>query len=170
LPIDATDFHIAQLNIGRAKAPVDSPLLAEFMAALDPINALADGAPGFVWRLQTEDGNATSIRAFEDERMILNMSVWESVEDLVQFVYRSEHVDVMRRRREWFERIDMYMVLWWVPAGKIPSVAEALERLEYLRERGPTPYAFTFKARFPADAGSYAGEPALIDDEIGCPA
>ena len=134
------------------------------MAALDPINALADGTPGFVWRLQTEDGNATSIRAFDDDLMMLNMSVWESVEELTQFVYRSAHVDVMRRRREWFERIETHMVLWWVPAGHIPSVDEALERLTHLRAHGPTPYAFTFKVRFDLAVGP------LIDDAIGCPA
>ncbi len=169
----APQFHIAQLNIGLAKEPIDAPLLAEFAAALDPINALADDAPGFVWRLQTDDGNATAIRAFEDERMILNMSVWESVEDLVQFVYRSGHVEVMRRRREWFERLPMHMVLWWVPAGHLPSVDEALHRLESLREHGPTPHAFTFKVRFPAGAVADPDDSdslVLIDDEIGCPA
>ena len=110
-------FHIAQLNIGRARGPVDGPIMAEFMALLDPVNAVADASPGFVWRLQTEDGNATALRPYEDERMIVNMSVWESIEDLAAFVYRSGHVDVMRRRREWFEPMKPYMVLWWVPAG-----------------------------------------------------
>ncbi len=147
-------------------------MLAEFLAALDPINALADDAPGFVWRLQTDDGNATSIRAFEDERMILNMSAWESVQDVMQFVYRSGHVEVMQRRREWFERIPMHMVLWWVPAGHLPSVDEALDRLAHLREHGPTPYAFTFKAHFPAEAVGHddGGSLLLIDEQIGCPA
>ncbi len=120
-------LHVAQLNIGRALAPVDSPLLDDFNAALDPVNALADQAPGFVWRLQTDEGNATAIRAFdEDDRMIVNMSVWESIDALASFVYRSDHVAVMRRRREWFERIRVFMVLWWVPAGHMPSVEEAL--------------------------------------------
>jgi hypothetical protein len=157
--------HIAQLNIGRALAPVDSPLLDDFNAALDPVNALADRAPGFVWRLQTDEGNATAIRPFEDDdRMIVNMSVWESIDALASFVYRSDHVAVMRRRREWFERIRVFMVLWWVPAGHTPSVEEALERLEHLREHGPTSHAFTFKARFDAD------EALVVDDELGCPA
>jgi Domain of unknown function (DUF3291) len=163
-------FHIAELNIALAKEPLDTPLLADFMAALDPINALADGAPGFVWRLQAEDGNATSIKAFEDERMIVNLTVWESVDDLVQFVYRSGHVDVMRRRREWFERILMHMVLWWVPAGHIPGVDEALDRLAHLREHGPTPHAFTFRVQFPAPALADDDVLPLVDDEIGCPA
>ena len=94
--------------------------MAEFMALLDPVNAVADASPGFVWRLQTEDGNATALRPYEDDRMIVNMSVWESIEDLAAFVYRSGHVDVMRRRREWFEPMKPYMVLWWVPAGRSP--------------------------------------------------
>src|SRR6266571_2680387 len=101
-----TAFHLAQVNIKLAKAPVDSPVLADFVAMLDPINALADDYPGFVWRLQTEDGNATAVRPYANERIMVNMSVWESVDDLAAFVYRSGHVDVMRRRREWFERIE----------------------------------------------------------------
>jgi hypothetical protein len=162
-----TGFHIAQLNIGRAVAPVESPALAEFMALLDPINALADAAPGFVWRLQTEEGNATALRPYDDDRMIVNMSVWETVEDLAAFVYRGDHVAVMRRRREWFEVMKPYMTLWWVPAGSIPSVDEAKERLAHLRDHGPTPFAFTFKARFPAPGAEVE---ALVDDELGCPA
>jgi hypothetical protein len=158
------DLHIAQLNIARATAPLDSPLLAEFMAALDPVNALADSAPGFVWRLQTEDGNATSVRAFDDDRIIVNMSVWESIDALASFVYRSDHIAVMRRRREWFERVVVHMVLWWVPPGHEPSVAEAQERLEHLDLHGPTAYAFTFKWRYlPDDA-------LVVDEELGCPA
>jgi uncharacterized protein DUF3291 len=158
------DLHIAEVNIGLPLRPPDSPLLAEFMAALDPINALADESPGFVWRLQTEDGDATAIRAFDDDRLLINMSVWESIDALAEFVYRSRHVDVMRRRREWFERISMYMALWWVPAGHIPSLEEAKERLAHLQEHGPTPYAFTFKARFLPD------DELLVEDELGCPA
>jgi uncharacterized protein DUF3291 len=157
-------FHIAQINVALPKAPVDSPLLEEFVAALDPINAIADASPGFVWRLQTEDGNATAIRPFEDERILVNMSVWESIDALADFVYRSGHLNVMRRRREWFERTVMHIALWWVPAGHIPSVAEAAERLDYLREHGPTPYAFTFKASFSVE------EQLVIDEQTGCPA
>ena len=144
-----TALHIAQLNIGRARGPVDGPIMAEFMALLDPVNAVADASPGFVWRLQTEEGNATALRPYEDERMIVNMSVWESIEDLAAFVYRSGHVDVMRRRREWFEPMKPYMVLWWVPAGHEPSVEEAEERLDYLQANGPSPHAFGFKSAFP---------------------
>lgn len=162
-----TAFHLAQVNIGLAKAPVDSPVLADFVAMLDPINALADDYPGFVWRLQTEDGNATAVRPYDDERIMVNMSVWESVDDLAAFVYRSGHVDVMRRRREWFERIETYMALWWVPAGHVPTVAEAQERLAHLSEHGPTPRAFTFKARFPSPGPEAQ---VVVDDELGCPA
>ena len=161
-------FHIAQLNIGRIRGPIDSPIMAEFVALLDPVNAVADASPGFVWRLQTEEGNATAVRPYEDESIAVNMSVWESIDDLAAFVYRSGHVDVMRRRREWFERMKVFMVLWWVPAGEPPTVAEALERLEHLRKHGPTPYAFTFKARFPSPDAKL--EDIVVDDELGCPA
>jgi hypothetical protein len=141
--------HLAQLNIARFKAPIDDPSLAGFVEQLDPINALADGWPGFVWRLQTDEGNATSIRAFDDDLMLVNMSVWESIDALAEFVYRSGHVEVMRRRREWAEHMkDAYMCLWWIPAGHVPSIVEAKERLEHLRLNGPTPTAFTFKRRF----------------------
>jgi hypothetical protein len=160
------DYHLAQLNIARANAPMDDPIMADFQAALESINALADSAPGFVWRLQTEDGDATAIRPYEDERVMVNMSVWESIDELKQFVYRSGHTDVMRRRKEWFEPIQTYLVLWYVPAGHEPTVDEAKERLAYVHQHGPTPYAFTFKRSFP-----HPEVPALtVDDEIGCPA
>jgi hypothetical protein len=149
-------------------APVDTPALADFMALLDPVNAIADEAPGFVWRLQTEAGNATSIPVLGDERLIVNMSVWASIDQLADFVYRSGHVAVMRRRREWFERIKVFMALWWVPAGHLPTVAEAEERLEHLRAHGPTAHAFTFRERFPAPGAAEA--PALDEDLLGCPA
>lgn len=139
-------FQLAQLNVGRTREPQDSELLAGFVAALDPVNAAADEAPGFVWRLQDESGDATSIRAFEDELMIVNMSVWESIEALRAFVYSSPlHKSVLRRRREWFERMELYLVLWWVERGHIPSVEEAKERLEVLGDQGPGPRAFTFR-------------------------
>jgi hypothetical protein len=157
-------FHLAQLNIAEPKAPPESPLLADFMAALDPVNALADASPGFVWRLQTEEGNATAYRAFEDSLMV-NMSVWESVEALREFVYRNgDHVDVMRRRREWFEKMaELFVVLWWIPAGHIPSIPEAEERLTLLRAAGPTPDAFTFREHFPPPDDSERG--AVTDDD-----
>ena len=147
---------------------MDGPVMAGFKAALESINALADEAPGFVWRLQTDDGDATAIRPYEDERMMVNMSVWESIEALRAFVYTSGHTSVMRNRKRWFEKLETYLVLWWVPAGHEPTIEEAKERLEHLKRRSPTPYAFTFRASFPApDANPHA---ALIDDEIACPA
>jgi uncharacterized protein DUF3291 len=144
-------FHLAQVNIGRLRAPMDDPIMEGFRSQLDPVNALADRSPGFVWRLQTEDGNATSIRPFDDERMAINMSVWESFDALQQFVYRTAHVGPLRDRKQWFEPIDgPILALWWVPAGHIPSVAEAKERLKHLSEHGPSPHAFTFRMPFPS--------------------
>jgi hypothetical protein len=145
----ASGFHLAQLNIARLIAPLDAPELADFVAWLEPINALADTTPGFVWRLQTEDGDATSVRAFDDDTIIVNLSVWESVHALHAFVYRSEHNAVFARRKEWFERIEQpYLVCWWIPAGEIPTVADAVVRLEKLRSEGPTPEAFTLRSPF----------------------
>lgn len=150
--------HLAQLNIARLLAPLESAQLADFVAALDPVNALADDAPGFVWRLQTDDGDATSLRPYDDDMMIVNMSMWSSVEDLSSFVYRSDHRDVLVRRREWFERMrESVVVLWWIPAGHIPTVDEAKERLQLLDKEGPTPEAFTFRSTFPPPASDRAG-------------
>lgn len=147
----AATFELAQVNVGRAKAPLDCPLMAGFVANLDRINALAEASPGFVWRLMDESGNATGIAVNEDPRVIVNLSVWRSAEELFAFVYETAHSGIMARRRAWFERWDEpHMALWWVPAGHRPSVAEALERLAYLAKHGPTERAFTFKARFPA--------------------
>ncbi len=147
--------HLAQLNVGRLLAPLESETLAGFVAALEPINALADGHPGFVWRLQTDAGDATSIRPTDDNLFLVNMSVWSSLEALRAFVYTTAHVQILRQRRAWFEQLaTSHMVLWWVPAGHIPTVEEALARLERLRRDGPTPAAFTFRSPF---------EPAAID-------
>ncbi len=166
--MDPAPWHLAQLNVGVLRAPLDSPQLAGFVEALDPINALADRTPGFVWRLQTEDGNATAIRPFEDDRVAVNLSVWESLEALGEFVYASRHLDVLRRRREWFEHMaEAYLVLWWVPAGTIPTVEEAKRRLEILRERGPSPEAFTFREPFPPPGTAATARP---DDRWFCPA
>ncbi|MEO1057497.1 MAG: DUF3291 domain-containing protein [Actinomycetota bacterium] len=157
--------HVAQLNIGRLRAPVDSELVAPFMDALDEINALADGWPGFVWRFQTEDGNATAERPFDDESILVNFSTWESIEALGDYVYRSDHTAFLRRRREWFEKMDeVVTVLWWVPAGHQPDVDEAIDRLEALRRDGPTPYAFTFRHRFDPD-----GQPVASRRRDTCP-
>jgi hypothetical protein len=130
-------------------APVDSPQLADFVAWLEPINALADGTPGFVWRLQTAAGDATAIRPYDDDRIMVNLSVWESLQSLWDFTYASRHLDAVRRRREWFGRVDPYLALWWVPAGTVPSVEEAKDRLARLERHGPGSEAFTFQAPWP---------------------
>jgi hypothetical protein len=141
--------HIAQINIGRILGPMDGPVMAEFAANLDRINAMADNAPGFVWRLQSDEGNATSLRVYEDEMILINMSVWESIEALHKYVYYTQHVEFIRRRKEWFERLTTPITtLWWVNANHLPTPSEGKERLEWLQEHGATPYAFTFKERF----------------------
>jgi hypothetical protein len=145
-------WHLAQLNVGRSLEPLDTPTMQGFMEALDPINALADVAPGFVWRLQTDEGNATDIKAIPDDPLfILNMSVWESLEALGDFVYRSDHVAIMRQRAQCFEGMAVATVVrWWGRAGTIPTITDALERLDLLRRLGPTANAFSFRSPFPA--------------------
>jgi hypothetical protein len=146
-------FHLAQVNISRLLAPLDSELLADFVAALDPVNAAGDAAPGFGWRLQTEDGDATAVRIFDDPDLIVNLTVWTDLASLGDFVFGSGHVEIMRRRRTWFAKPDEAMTaLWWIPAGTRPSVADAEQRLTALRELGPTPFAFTMRAPFPPPA------------------
>ncbi|RST15011.1 DUF3291 domain-containing protein [Streptomyces sp. WAC05374] len=146
--------HLAQLNVATLRHPLDDPRIAPFVEMLDPVNAAADAAPGFVWRL-VEDGagDATGLRP-AGEDVIVNLTVWESPEALWDFTYRSGHLEVMRRRREWFERhVEAHLVLWWVPAGHLPTVGEALERLADLRANGPSPRAFTFASSYtPAEA------------------
>ncbi len=161
-------FELAQLNVGRMLAPVDSPEIAGFVAQLEPINRLADASPGFIWRLQTDTGNATDIRPTEDDLFLINMSVWSSIEALRAFTYSTAHVEVLRQRREWFERLaTAHLVLWWVPAGHRPTVEEALDRLERLRRDGPTPAAFTFRTPFEPDASGPGGP--LVDAEFCWP-
>ena len=163
-----SQFELAQLNIAVMKAPLESPRMAEFAANLDRINALADGSPGFVWRLQTEAGDATALRPFGDD-ILVNMSVWQNIDSLRGFVYRSAHVEIMRRRKEWFERMaEVFVVLWWVPGGHRPTLAEAKAKLELLNEKGPTAEAFSFRQAFPPPDAA-AGEAALECDD-GCPA
>jgi Domain of unknown function (DUF3291) len=160
-------WHVAQVNLALPREPLDSPALADFVANLEPVNALADAAPGFVWRLEDETGDATSIRAFDDERLIINMSVWESLEALWSFVYDGRHLEVMRRRRDWMTRIaETHQALWWLPAGELPEIAEAKLRLAHLARHGPTAHAFTFKQRFgPPGAGAAI---VTLDDREPC--
>jgi hypothetical protein len=149
-------LHLAQINIARLAAPLDDPSLKEFVGGLDLINALADAAPGFVWRLQTDEGDATGIQAFADDMILVNMSVWEDVESLRAFVYKSQHVGFLRRRKEWFKKFEgIYMALWWSPAGHLPTVEEGKERLAYLEEHGESPHAFTFKKTFVPEKAVY---------------
>ena len=148
-----TRVHLAQVNIGRIKAPLESPEMAGFVTRLDEVNALADRSPGFVWRLQGAAGNNTYLRPYpEDDRLLLNMSVWEGLEALTAYVYQTAHVELIQQRHQWFEKFDgAFLALWWVPAGHRPSVDEAKKRLARLAEQGPSPYAFTFRQPFPAD-------------------
>jgi hypothetical protein len=144
------DHHLAQLNVARLLAPTDSPIVADFMANLEPVNALAEAAPGFVWRIQTEAGDATSVRVDDDDLIIVNMSLWESAERLHDYAYRSDHRLVLARRKEWFEpAVKSHLVLWWVGVGHLPSVEEVMGRLALLRSSGPSADAFTFNAPFP---------------------
>jgi hypothetical protein len=162
-------YQLAQLNVGVIKGPMDSAVMADFAANLERINALADGFAGFLWRLQTEEGDATSIRPFEQENLLLNMSVWRDIESLNNYVYKSAHVEIMRRRREWFERMqEAFMVLWWIPAGHRPGIPEACAKLQLLRAEGPTAQAFTFRHAFPPPDASASRQSVAFGDE--CPA
>lgn len=154
------NWHLAQINVGTIKYPRDDPRMSGFMGRLDEINALADESPGFVWRMQSESGNATDIDVGGAPLFLANMSVWESAEALFDYVYKSMHREVLIKRRNWFERPDgLYQALWWVPAGHIPSPQEGLDRLEHLKKNGPTSQAFNFKTRFP-----HPGEDDRPDD------
>ncbi len=142
-------MHLAQINIAQALAEMDDPIMHGFVSRLDEINALADDAPGFVWRLQTGDGDALSLRVFDDPMLIINMSVWENVETLKTFTYKTMHVQVFKERKTWFTKLGRpHLAMWWVPAGHIPTLDEAKEKLELIAERGPTPKAFTFSKVF----------------------
>ena len=164
-----TGFHLAQVNIARARGEMTDSVMAEFLANLPAINALADQSPGFVWRLQTEDGDATAVRPYEDRTILINLSVWEDLPALRGFVFRSAHAAIMRRRREWFERFErIYVALWWVPAGRRPSVTEAVERLAHLERHGPTAFAFSFREAFGPDGVALPREGVTRDDS--CPA
>jgi len=149
-PFHLAPFHLAQVNIGSFLAPPGHPDNAPFFDALDQINALADAAPGFVWRLVGDGSDATDIRVFDDPNVLINMSVWTDLASLSAFVYRSGHVEVMRRRHEWFASLSDYLALWWIPAGTLPDIADAKRALNLLAAHGPTLAAFTFRHPFPA--------------------
>jgi Domain of unknown function (DUF3291) len=162
-------YNLAQLNIGIIKGAMDSPIMADFAANLARINALAEQTPGFVWRLQGEEGDATAIRPFENANLLVNMSVWRDIESLRQYVYHSDHVELMRRRKEWFEKMpEAFLVLWWVPRAHQPTIAEAVAKLEILRTNGPSAEAFTFRHAFlPPDAAASHRADVVADE---CPA
>jgi hypothetical protein len=145
-------YNLAQVNIAKMLAPIDDPIMADFVNNLYIINEIADNSEGFVWRLADIENNATAIKAFEDNTLIINMSAWKDMESLFKFTYKSDHVEIFSRRKEWFSVIkDMHMVFWFVPVDYIPSPMEARERLVYVNKHGETPYAFTFKKRFTED-------------------
>jgi heme-degrading monooxygenase HmoA len=150
--VEVRSYHLAQVNIGRIRAPLDDRVMSGFVNRLNEINELAERSPGFVWRLQTPEGNATYLRPYNDDRILVNMSVWESVEALKHYVYSTAHAELIRQRQEWFERFSSaYLALWWVPAGHLPGIDEAKKRLAYLDAHGPTQFAFTFKKIFQPD-------------------
>ncbi|HXY44092.1 MAG TPA: DUF3291 domain-containing protein [Acidimicrobiales bacterium] len=169
-------WHLAQVNVGRLREPLDHPQMAAFVEALDPVNAAADQAPGFVWRLQTDEGNATAVAAFtwdaeESAGVIINLSVWTDVERLIAFVHGDLHRAILRRRREFFYRMtEPYLACWWVPEGHLPSTDEAEERVRHLRANGPTPFAFTLRHHFPPPDHEVAAEVLRNDDDRSCPA
>lgn len=147
-----TQFQIAEVNIARMRAPLESEIMQSFVARLDEINALADNAPGFVWRLKSEQGPSSYLRPYDDDRILFNLSVWETLETLKHYVYQTAHVELLRGRRDWFEHFaGAQLAMWWVPAGHIPSIEEAKERLAHLEQHGPTPHAFTFKHVHPPE-------------------
>lgn len=145
-------WHLAQYNVATLVAPLDDPELGDFRANLAPINQLGDRSPGFIWRHQNADGNSTGTRVGDDPLVVINFTVWESIEALFEYTYHSDHVEVYRRRRDWFHDHggQHYLAMWWVLAGHIPTVEEAEERLAHLKAHGPTPIAFTMKQRFPS--------------------
>jgi hypothetical protein len=148
-----SDHHLAQINVGRLVAPLDDPQVAGFVSQLDEINELAERSPGFIWRLKSDSGNATDIPYNDDPTMLVNMSVWESVETLKSFTYQTRHLQVVRQRHDWFQKMtEPHYCLWWVPAGHVPSVAEGRERLDHYIRFGATPEAFWFSELFPAPA------------------
>ncbi|MBX9394154.1 DUF3291 domain-containing protein [Streptomyces sp. TRM72054] len=160
-------YELAQVNIARLKAPLDSPQLKDFVDNLDPVNADADAADGFVWRLQSDSGNATDVPFFGDDWLIVNMTVWRDANALTAYMYQGRHREMLARRREWFERLqEAVTALWWVPAGHRPTVAEAEARLLHLRTNGPTPYAFTLRTQFPP--GSAVPVTGEVPDGLGC--
>lgn len=142
-------YQLAELNIGRMLYSVEDPRFHGFVSRLDEINTLAEQSKGFVWRLKTAEGDAMSIRAFDDDKLIINLSVWESIDDLFQYSYYTAHAELLKQRKDWFEHMTKpIMAMWWIPEGHIPTLEEAKEKLELIQSKGPTVEAFSFKHRF----------------------
>lgn len=159
--------ELAQVNIARLKAPLDSPQLKDFVDNLDPVNADAEAADGFVWRLKGDSGDATDVSVFGDEWLIINLTMWRDTNALTAYMYQGRHREMLARRREWFERVQEAMTaLWWAPAGHRPTVAEAESRLRHLRTNGPTPYAFTLRMSFPPQGAEPV--PCAVPEDLGC--
>jgi len=142
-------MHLAQLNIAKAKVSLEEPLMKDFVDNLDPVNTTAEKSEGFIWRLQDESGDATSIHLFDDPLIITNMSVWADTESLKKFMFMTHHLEFLQRKEEWFDKLSSAnQVLWWVPKGHIPSLEEGKSRLLHLEQHGESSYAFTFRSKF----------------------
>jgi hypothetical protein len=156
------DFHLAQLNIAKMLYPLDMPEMRDFRDNLDAINTLADSSEGFVWRLRDGSGNSTGVRIFDDDYLLVNLSVWTDCDHLHGFVYKSAHASLFKRKKEWFSRMtDRHMVIWYIPAGTVPTIGEALERLTHLREKGESPFAFSFRRLFGPGDPSASTDPQV---------
>ncbi|MBO0789530.1 MAG: DUF3291 domain-containing protein [Ktedonobacteraceae bacterium] len=166
-------YYIAEMNIGRIRAPYDDPIMAGYVKRRREMDTLARRSPGFIWRRTGPGSNAKETDLYEDQTIIANVSVWATIEDFANFVYKTGHQEVIDRGHEWFVSLDgPHYAMWWVPQGHLPSAEEARERLEYLRTYGETPYAFTFKRWFPspderitATSEAYKQEPSSISKE-----
>lgn len=151
-------WHLAQINVAKIIGEnISDPVMEKFVTQLDEINALAEGSPGFVWRLKDDTNNATKLNPFNDQTIIINMSVWQSLDHLIHFVYKGRHAEVLRKRRDWFVSFGKpFTTLWYLPAGQVPTIEEGAARLKALQDNGPTPYAFDFKTKFNAPEKSAA--------------
>ena len=146
-------YQLAQLNLAKFRLPIEDPVNADFVNNLDAVNAIAETHPGFVWRLKGEGNDAMDLQAYDDPKIISNLSVWADLESLLDFVYKEDaHKNIMRRRREWFDKMEFFLVLWWVEAGQIPTLTQSIEKLELLEKTGPSAKAFTFRDHYPAPA------------------
>jgi len=148
-----TRYHLAQINIAQAKQAMESPIMSGFVKRLDEINLLAEKSPGFVWRLQTEEGDATGIKAYDDQQMVINLTVWQDIDSLKHYVYQSAHIELIQDRKRWFSKMEsMQLALWWVPIGHIPSIEEGKNKLDLLQSDGVSERVFTFAKPYPCPA------------------